>query len=221
LWIAEYFQGFEMKNTPYDYKHRLDVRPVSWEDFHGICKGLVVAVASYNPDFIVAIGRGGFYPGTLLAHILRVELQPVHLSRREEDVVTHDRPRWITRPSDVVKGARVLIVDEICDSGETLTIVRETIKEMGARMVRTAVLYAHTWGAAVPDYVGLVTDALILNPWDREIWAEGGFQFHPEYIEALSEQDLEPTESLRINAPVIQPAKVHTGQQPAKPGNSS
>ena len=210
-----------MKNTPYDYKHRLDVKPVSWVDFHGICKGLVVAVATYNPDFIVAIGRGGFYPGTLLAHILRVELHPIHLSRRVKDIVAHDHPRWIIRPSDVVKGARVLIVDEICDSGETLTIVKEIIQEMGARMVRSAVLYAHTWGAAVPDYVGLVTDALILNPWDREIWAEGGFQFHPEYIEALSEQGLEPTSSLLINAPAIPPAKVHSGQSTAKPGKPS
>ncbi len=197
-----------MINSPYDYKHRNEIHLISWEDFHGICKGLVRAAANFKPDLILAVGRGGFYPGTLMAHILQVELHPIRLSRRVKDVVTYDRPQWITHPPEEVKGVRVLIVDEICDSGETLRIVRDAVMEMGVKAVRTAVLYAHTWGAGIPDYIGLITDALILNPWDREIWVDEDFQFHPEYQEALSEQGLEPTQSMRINTPVIQPAKV-------------
>jgi len=199
-----------MTANPYDYSQRESLFPISWQTFHGLCKGLVAAVSSYDPEFILAIGRGGFYPGTLMAHILRVELHPVRLSRRVKDIVTYDHPRWITRPPEEVRGVRVLLVDEICDSGETLTICVKAIQEMGALSVRTAVLYAHTWGADIPDYIGIITDALILNPWDREIWSQGGFQFHPEYAAALAQQGLEASPSLQIEAPIIPPTKVPT-----------
>lgn len=32
------------------------------------------------------------------------------------------------------------------------------------------------------DNIGLISDALLLNPWDREILKDGSFQFHPEYV---------------------------------------
>jgi hypothetical protein len=101
----------------------------------------------------------------------------------------------------------VLIVDEICGAGETLAMVNEKVKAMGAREVRSAVLYAHTWGVAVPDYIGLVTDALLLNPWDREVLRDGVFQFHPEYAGALAHQGMHPNPSLLIETTTIELAK--------------
>ena len=180
-----------MTSNPNDYKDRAGVLPISWEDFHGLCKALVVGVAPFQPEIILPVGRGGYYAGTLIAHMLQVEVYPVRLSRRVRDVVTYESPRWIMEPPEGVRGRRVLIVDEISSSGETLTIVKQKAIEMGAREARCAVLYAHSWGTAVPDYIGLVSDALILNPWDREIWAECAFQPHPEYVAGLRQQGLD------------------------------
>jgi hypothetical protein len=78
---------------------------------------------------------------------------------------------------------------------------------LGAHAVRSAVLYAHTKGVPVPDYIGLISDALILNPWDREVFKDGGFQFHPEYAGALAQQGLEADRSLLVDAPTIKAAK--------------
>jgi hypoxanthine phosphoribosyltransferase len=195
-----------MSGKSYDYSRRESVQQISWNKFHGICKGLVQVTAGYQPEIILAVGRGGFYPGTLMAHILRIELYPIRLSRRVNDVVTYDHPQWITRPPGNVRNRRVLVVDEICSSGETLTVVDDEVIAMGAAEVRSAVLYAHTWGILVPDYIGVITDALILNPWDREIWTDGGFQFHPEYVGALTEQGLEPDPSMLVDAPLIRAA---------------
>jgi hypothetical protein len=69
------------------------------------------------------------------------------------------------------------------------------------------VLYAHTWGVHVPDYIGLITDAMVLNPWDREIFREGEFQFHPEYAEALAHQGLEADEQMLIQVSPMRLAK--------------
>jgi hypoxanthine phosphoribosyltransferase len=193
-----------MSKKPYDYTTRKGIRPISWEDYHGICKALAKAAFPFQPEIILAIGRGGYYPGTLLTHMLQVEIYPVRLSRRVNDVVQFQSPQWLLEPPSLVKGRRLLIVDEICDSGETITMVKEKTESLRAKEVRSAVMYAHTWGASIPDYIGLVTDDLLLNPWDREILSENGFQFHPEYVEALAHQGIEPDPSLLIQAPTIE-----------------
>jgi hypoxanthine phosphoribosyltransferase len=196
-----------MSKNPYDYTTRKGIHPISWEDFHGICKALAKAVSHFQPEIILAIGRGGYYPGTLLAHMLQVEIYPVCISRRVNDIVKYQSPHWLLEPPPLVKGRCVLVVDEICATGETITMVKEKAESLGAKEIRSAVMYAHTWGVTVPDYIGLISDALLLNPWDREILKDGSFQFHPEYVGALTHQGVEPDASLLIQATPIELAK--------------
>jgi uncharacterized protein len=173
---------------------------------HAICRGLALAAEDYAPEIIVPVGRGGYYPGTLIAHLLRAEVFPVHLSRREDDRVVHRTPRWLAAPSDAVSGKRVLIVDEIASSGETLRMVAERCAEQGAVASRTAVLYAHTWGTDHADYIGLISDELILNPWDREYVHNGQLRRHPEYVDALSLQGFSAADLPLVTEETIQPA---------------
>jgi uncharacterized protein len=196
-----------MSRKPYDYSTRKGIHPISWEDFHGICKALALAVARFSPEVILPIGRGGYYPGTLLAHLLQIEIYPVRVSRRINDIVKYAVPQWIIAPPAEVAQCRVLIVDEICGSGETLLMVKEQALELGASLVKSAVLYAHTQAIQVPDYIGIITDALLLNPWDREILRDGEFHFHPEYAEGLKQQGMETKPELLIPARVIRLAK--------------
>lgn len=191
----------------YAYENREGLLPVTWELFHGLCKGLALAVAPYRPEIILAVGRGGYYPGTLIAHLLRAEVYPVRLSRRVGDVIKHKHPKWLVKPPKLLKGKRVLVVDEICDTGETLQRVAKSARKRDAADVRTAVLYAHSQRADVPDYVGLVSDALILNPWDRETVDGETIVFHPEYLGAFEQQGITPDATLRIAAPTQPPAK--------------
>ena len=86
-------------------------------------------------------------------------------------------------------------------------MVSEKVGSLGAAEIRSAVLYAHTWGADAPDYIGLISDALLMNPWDREILREGHFHFHPEYAGALAEQGLVPDTSLLIGVTPLEVAK--------------
>jgi hypoxanthine phosphoribosyltransferase len=193
--------------NPYDYSTRKGVLPISWEYFHGICKALALAVSLFEPEIILPVGRGGYYPGTLLAHMMQLEIYPIRLSRRVNDVVVYDSPRWVIEPPAAIAGRRVLIVDEICSTGKTIRMVKEAAAAHGSIHIKSAVLYAHNWGVDVPDYIGLVSDALILNPWDREVLCDGKFQFHPEYAEALIEQGLEPEPGMLIPTQEFQLAK--------------
>jgi len=196
-----------MSQRPYDYSTRKGIHPISWEDFHGICKALAAAASRFAPEIILPVGRGGYYPGTLIAHLLQAEVYPVRLSRRVNDVVKHESPQWLVEPPPLVAGKRTLVVDEICGSGETINLLKKKAVSLGASDVRSAVLYSHTWGIGVPDYVGLISDELILNPWDREIYKDGEFHFHPEYVEALKQQGLEAGPALLIPAGEFRLAK--------------
>jgi uncharacterized protein len=197
-----------MSQNPYNYSTRQGIYPIFWDDFHGLCKALAKGVAAYRPEVILPIGRGGYYPGTLISHLLQVEVYPVRVSRRVNDVVQYNTPQWRQEPpASQIRDKRVLIVDEICGTGETIGMVKEKVMAMGAAEARSAVLYAHTWGVDVPDYIGLVTDALLINPWDREIFREGEFLFSPEYGDALRHQGVEPDASLLIPATPFELAK--------------
>jgi len=197
-----------MSQNSYDYSTRTGVHPISWEDFHGICKALALAISHFQPEVIVPIGRGGYYPGTLLAHLLQVEIYPVRVSRRINDIVKYKEPQWFVTPPAEIAHHRVAVVDEICDSGETILMVKEKCLALGASMVKSAVLYAHTKGVHIPDYVGIITDELLLNPWDREVFRNGGFHFNPEYAEALAHQVVEAKAEFLIPAKAFRLAKV-------------
>jgi hypoxanthine phosphoribosyltransferase len=196
-----------LSQNSYDYSTRQGIHPISWEDFHGISKALALSVARFQPEIILPIGRGGYYPGTLLAHLLQIEVYPVRVSRRVNDLVKYRSPQWILEPPAQIAGHRVLVVDEICDSGETILVVKEKALTLGASLVKSAVLYAHTRAVDVPDYIGIITDELLLNPWDREILRDGQFQFHDEYVEALARQGVDASPELLIPANVMRLAK--------------
>lgn len=196
-----------MSADPYDYSTRDGVRPISWDDFHGLVRALAVAVAPWRPEVVLPVLRGGAYAGTLLAHLLQVEVYPVRLTRRQDDVVVRETPLWLVEPPPAVAGRRVLVVDEMCSTGETLRLVRQRALALGAAEARAATLYAHTWGAAAVDYIGLITDELVLNPWDREVYRDGAFRFHPEYVAALAQQGLAAGPALLIPATPFVAAK--------------
>jgi hypoxanthine phosphoribosyltransferase len=180
----------------YSYESRRGVLPVSWDDFAATYKGLALAVAPYEPDVILGVARGGLYPATLLSHLLQAELYPIRLTRRFKDAVVHGQPIWLVRPPATIADQKVLIVDEICSGGTTIAMVRDEVRQLGARESRSAVLYAHRRGADIPDYIGIISDALILNPGDREIVRAGRFVPHPEYLHAFRQQGLGPPPSL-------------------------
>jgi hypoxanthine phosphoribosyltransferase len=100
-----------------------------------------------------------------------------------------------------------LIIDEICDRGSTLIMAKQEIAHLGASEIRSAVLYSHQQRTDIPDCIGIITDTLILNPWDREILKEGRFSLHPEYIHAIKQQGIEPYEALILQSEVFPIAK--------------
>ncbi len=163
----------------YDHEHQGELN-ITWEQFESLCRTLAVMVAGYDPQVIIGIARGGVLPAAVLASLLRREFYPIRLSRRHNDQVVRERPELLLGPPPTIAGQRVLLVDDLSATGETLEIARQACLDQGAAEVRTVSLVAHTFSHR-PDYVALVSDALIIFPWDREVLHEGHFVPHPEY----------------------------------------
>jgi hypoxanthine phosphoribosyltransferase len=172
----------------YDYAHRDGVETITWERFVQLCQGLAEALAQQQIDTIVGVARAGLLPATVIACALRCDLVPVRITRRAQDQVVHPHPVWQVDVAAAVAGRRVAVVDEIADTGETLRLVAERVHERGAQQVLTAVLVSHSWADPRPDLCALVSDALVIFPWDQQVLVAGRWQLHPELVRALAQQ---------------------------------
>ena len=172
----------------YDYAHRSGVEAITWDRFAELTRTLVEKLAPFKIDAVVGTARAGLFPATAVCLMLRRELYPARVSRRVNDAVEFQHPQWIVDVAADVKDKIVAVVDEIADTGETLSLVADRVREKGAKQVITASLVAHSWAQPAPDAVALTTDALVLFPWDDQVYVDSQWQMHPEIVEALKLQ---------------------------------
>ena len=88
-------------------------------DVNSLCREILLD--KFDPNVIVGLSRGGLTPGVMMSHWMKKPFKPIKTSLR-------DFPEWedyLPRKTD----ERVLIVDDICDSGETFHKIREYINE--------------------------------------------------------------------------------------------
>jgi len=160
---------------------------LSWEMFGELCRALALKVArDFEPDLIVGIARAGVIPGAVVASILRVDFHSMKISRKEGDEVVRQRPAVLSAAPMQAAGKRVLLVDEIASSGETLRLALAAVRDVRPVEVRTATSFARPRGYK-PDYFALETDATIIYPWDRKIFEGGELVVNPRYEGALEE----------------------------------
>ena len=88
-------------------------------DVNSLCREILLD--KFDPDVIVGLSRGGLTPGVMMSHWMEKPFKSIKASLR-------DFPEWedyLPRKTD----ERVLIVDDICDSGETFHKIREHIND--------------------------------------------------------------------------------------------
>lgn len=160
-------------------KGRFDVE---WPLFGELSRALALKVArSYDPEIVVGVATAGVIPGAVVAAILDREFRSILVSRRDPDGV-RETPAVLGAAPHEVRGRRVLIVDETCDSGATMRLAVAAIVNAGAAEVRTAVSFKT--GSYEPDFHALATESTIVLPWDREVLADGELVPNPKYHEA-------------------------------------
>ncbi len=154
-----------MKNEP---KQRCEI--VGWERFYALSRRLAQRIrgSGYRLDAIVAIGRGGYVPGRVLSDFLG---QPRFAGLGIEhyrDIHREPQARVGYPLAMDIRGQRVLLVDDVTDSGDTFAVALEHLRRQGAPAeIRTAVLFHKRNCPYVPDYCAGVLNAWrwITYPW--------------------------------------------------------
>jgi hypoxanthine phosphoribosyltransferase len=160
------------------------VLEIEWPFFGELSRGLALKVArAYDPEIVVGIATAGVIPGAVIAAILGREFHSVVVSRKYKSAHPRSSPEVFGAAPREVKGHRVLIVDETCDSGDTIRLALSAVQEAGASEVRTAV--AFKTGDYAPDFHAIATESTIILPWDREILVDGELRPNPLYAGAL------------------------------------
>lgn len=144
--------------------------PVSWDQFHRDSRALAWRLAAVGPfDAVVAIARGGLVPAAIVArelNIRRVETVAVksydHQSKGDIRVLKALTPDILGMAK---AGKKVLIVDDLVDTGSTARVVREMLP--GAHF---ATVYAKPKGRDMVDtFITEVSqDTWIFFPWDLD-----------------------------------------------------
>lgn len=159
---------------------------VEWPLFGELSRSLALKVArGYQPDVVVGIATAGVVPGAVIAAILDVEFHSILVSRRYRAEHVRQTPTVFGQAPHEVRGRRVLLVDETCDSGETMRLAVSAVVNAGAAEVRTAV--AFKTGEYAPDYHAIATQSTVILPWDREVLVHDELVPNPRYAEALEE----------------------------------
>ena len=154
---------------------------LSWEMFGELCRALALRVArDYDPDLIVGIARAGVFPGAVVASVLRKDFYSLTISRREGGELVRERPAVLSAAPLQCQRKKILLVDEITSSGDTLRMALAAIRDRNPAEVQTATSFARTSGYQ-PDYVALQTDATIIFPWDRKIFEGEDLVVNPRY----------------------------------------
>lgn len=153
---------------------------VEWPLFGELSRALALKVArEYDPEIVVGIATAGVIPGAVVAAILDVDFRSILVSRRDQGARVRQTPSVLGAAPPEVRGQRVLIVDETCDSGDTIRLAIAAIVNAGAAEVRTAVSFRT--GPYEPDFHALATESAIILPWDREILVDGELVPNPKY----------------------------------------
>jgi len=146
---------------------------LSWYDVCRLVDRIVPQVIGHF-DALIAITRGGIVPAGLLSERLRIPqvfVASVYFFHEEDQAL--DWPIFLQFPDDnLLHGKRILVVDDIWDTGVTITNVRERILQVGGEPL-TAVLHFRPTSSRVspdqaPDVFGEETENYIIYPWEPE-----------------------------------------------------
>lgn len=156
-----------------------DREVLTWEGFGEASRELTRSIveSGWIPDLIIAVARGGLLPAGAISYAMGVKaigtMNVVFYTGVGE---TLEKPELLPPLMDVsaVDGKRVLVVDDVADSGKTLKMVMKLLAEHGLSLdgdgavqvdARCAVIYQKPRSVLTPNYVWRVTDKWINFPW--------------------------------------------------------
>jgi len=146
----------------------MDLMRMNWEATITYCEQLASMAKGFKPDMVVGLSRGGLVPARILADILAVdEIGILGITFYKALGKPSDFPRITQELNMDLKGKKILIVDDIADTGKSLLVAKDYLKRKGAGETKVAVIHYKPTPGFTPDYYAATATAWIVYPWER------------------------------------------------------
>lgn len=142
----------------------------SWQDIEELSYKIAEQIIEKNIkiDIIIAILRGGWIPARILADLLGIESIGVLGIKFYKSIETRKEQPIITYPLILdIANKNVLLVDDVADTGKSLSLAIEMTRLYGPKNIYTATLYVKPTTILVPDFYAETTNAWIIFPWEK------------------------------------------------------
>jgi hypoxanthine phosphoribosyltransferase len=128
-----------------------------------------ISCSGFKPDVIVGITRGGWIPARVLSDLLGINaLATVRVEFYLGVAETLGEPVLTQGVSEDVKGKKALLVDDVADTGKSLQLAREHLKQQGVAEVLVATVYRKPSSVITPDFYEKETLCWVVFPWDAK-----------------------------------------------------
>ncbi|MBN1778648.1 MAG: hypothetical protein JW816_00275 [Candidatus Buchananbacteria bacterium] len=152
-----------------DRKDNQNELKLSWSDVESDVLALAEKIKQdYQPEVVVIIAEGGWVPGRLLKKYLSAQYFSFGCNNYDQnDKKLSAVEIYQSVPAEKINGRKVLIFDEVADSGETLEAVVSEIKKYQPSILKSAVLYLKNKSIFQPDYwLKNVGKTWLVYPWE-------------------------------------------------------
>ena len=124
---------------------------------------------NYKPDIIVGVARGGIVPACILTDLLEsADFALIQIEYYSGINQTRKEPILKQCLNTPLTDKKVLLVDDVSDSGRSLKLAKNHLQEQDAKEIRIATLYTKPATITPPDYYEKQTNSWIVFPWDAK-----------------------------------------------------
>jgi uncharacterized protein len=132
-----------------------------------LCQAQKIKTQNYKPDIIVAIARGGVVPARILSDLLEIpSLSFIQIEFYTNINQTLQEPTLKQTLTTNVTSKKILLIDDISDTGKSLKLAKTHLQHQGAIEIKTATLYKKPQSVTTPDFYEKQTTDWVVFPWD-------------------------------------------------------
>jgi len=145
----------------------MDLLRMSWDATIEYCEELAERTGRYKPDMIIGISRGGLVPARILSDILgikKVGIIGITFYRKAGE--TNESPEIVQELCMDIKGKKILLVDDIADTGKSLVVAKDYLESKEAGEIKVATIHYKPNSIFKPDYYVGTTTAWVVYPWE-------------------------------------------------------
>lgn len=142
----------------------------TWDQVYDMLVDLAgqVKESGFRPEVIVGVSRGGWPPARVMSDLLENQNLANMKVVFYKGIGARNKRPIITQPAtSAVKGRRVLVVDDVSDTGHSLRVVSTHLLRKGATELKVCTLYLKPKSIFVPDFYSRKTGKWVIFPWER------------------------------------------------------